>query len=301
MKTTSLALIFIILVIGEIRAQIGINTDNSLPETSAMLDIKSTSRGVLVPRLTESQIRTITNPVNSLLVFCTTDDKFYAFLSASGEWKEVLFGPGSITPTCGLPFTDERDGKIYPTVQVGTQCWMGRNLNVGTRINGNQNQTDNSTLEKYCFNNLESNCDVYGGLYQWSEMMQYSTTEGVQGICPDDWHLPTDADFTVLTTYLGGLAAAGGKMKETGTGHWTAPNTGATNESGFTLLPGGLRNYVGGFGDLNNRGSIWSSTINTGAGFDCSFNLDLFYNTSAVERQSGAMWSNGFSVRCLKD
>jgi uncharacterized protein (TIGR02145 family) len=282
-------------------AQMGINADNTHPDGSAMLDVKSTSKGLLIPRLTQEQIQTITNPVNSLLVFCTTDDKFYAYLTASSQWKEVLFGTGALTPTCGTPVTDVRDGKSYNTVQIGTQCWMSQNLNIGTRINYNQNQGNNATIEKFCYNNLESNCDLFGGLYQWEEMMQYTTTPGAQGICPADWHLPTDAELTTLTTYLGGIGVAGGKMKETGTAHWTSPNAGATNESGFSALPGGFRNYIGGMGLLYDRSSIWSSTINGGAGYDCSWNVDLYYNHDDVDRQGGAMWVNGFSVRCVKD
>jgi uncharacterized protein (TIGR02145 family) len=131
------------------------------------------------------------------------------------------------------------EGQTYNTVQIGTQCWFKKNLNIGTRIDGFGNQSNNGIIEKYCFNNLESNCDVYGGLYQWDEMMQYSTTPGVQGICPTGWHLPTDAEWTTLTDYLGGISIAGGKMKEAGITHWKSPNTGATNSSGFTALPGG--------------------------------------------------------------
>jgi len=136
---------------------------------------------------------------------------------------------------------------------IGTQCWFKENLNVGTMINGTHNQTNNSVIEKYCYNNLTSNCDIYGGLYQWGEMVQYLNgtsntttwnpppTGNVQGICPTGWHIPKDAEWTVLTTYLGGVSVAGGAMKETGNAHWSSPNTGATNSSGFTALGSGLR------------------------------------------------------------
>jgi uncharacterized protein (TIGR02145 family) len=282
-------------------AQVAINADNSLPDNAAILDVKSTTRGLLVPRMTETQLRTITNPVNSLLVFCTTDDKFYVYLSASGEWKEVLYGSGTLAPTCGTPVTDVRDGKTYNTVQIGTQCWMSQNMNIGTRINNGQNQGNNSTFEKYCYNDLESNCDVHGGIYQWNEMMQYTIVQGVQGICPAGWHLPTDGEWTTLVTFLGGPDLAGGKMKETGTTHWWSPNTGATNESGFTVLPGSTRYYTGGFGPLGDRGAFWSSTYNSGAGYNCSYNYDIYYNDDNIVRAEGAMWVNGFNVRCLKD
>lgn len=199
---------------------------------------------------------------------------------------------------CGSPFTDTRDSKTYTTVPIGTQCWMAENLNIGTRIDGSSNQANNATIEKYCYENSEAQCDVYGGLYQWNEMMNYTTTPGVQGICPDGWHLPTDAEWTALTTYLGGESVAGGKMKETGTTHWNSPNTGATNSSGFTGLPGGYRNIGGTFGGLGSDGYFWSSseysTTNAWA-------RGLSYSSAFVYRYIGLNKSYGFSVRCLRD
>jgi uncharacterized protein (TIGR02145 family) len=184
-------------------------------------------------------------------------------------WEQNL---GAITkiPTltpfgCGDVFIDSRDGQTYNTVQIGTQCWMAENLNIGTMIPGSNEMTNNSIIEKYCFENNTANCDTYGGLYQWNEMMEYITTSGVQGICPANWHLPTDAEWTVLTTFLGGESIAGGKMKatgtlEAGTGLWWDPNTGATNESSFTALPGGYRFSYGLFYNVHNYTYFWSST-----------------------------------------
>jgi len=295
------AFAFLVLFAGRGFSQVGVNTVNSSPDPSAMLDINAANKGLLIPRLTLDQIRTITQPGNSLLVFCTTDQKFYAFMADSARWKELLYGPGRITPTCGIPFTDVRDGRSYATIQIGTQCWMAQNLNAGTRIDNNYSQPNNSVIEKYCYNDLESNCDLFGGLYQWSEMMQYVTTPGVQGICPAGWHLPTDDEWMTMGTELGGLEVAGGKLKEAGTAHWIAPNTGATGESGMTALPGSYRGYLGGFGAPGERAAFWTSTRNTGASYNCSWNYDLFYNSAGAARQSGAMWSNGFSVRCVKN
>jgi len=163
----------------------------------------------------------------------------------------------SASANCGSPFTDSRDGKTYNTVLIGNQCWMKENLNIGTMINGTQGQTNNGVIEKHCYNNLESNCGIYGGLYQWNEIMQYVTTEGTTGLCPAGWHIPTDSEWTTLITNLGGTAVAGGKMKETGTTHWNSPNN-ATNESGFTALPGGCNN--GGFNYMGTFGLFWSSS-----------------------------------------
>ena len=91
--------------------------------------------------------------------------------------------------SCGCAFMDNRDDRWYESVQIGEQCWMAENLNAGIQIDGMNDQTDNDTIEKYCYDNLESNCDHFGGLYQWNEAMLYSVIPGVQGICPDGWYL----------------------------------------------------------------------------------------------------------------
>ena len=198
---------------------------------------------------------------------------------------------------CGLPLIDVRDGQIYQTVQIGEQCWMAENLNIGTMINGSNDQTDDGTIEKYCYENSTSNCDTYGGLYQWNEMMQYTTTQGVQGICPEGWHLPTDAEWTTLVDFLGGSSVAGGKMKEAGYAHWNSPNTGATNESGFTALPGGCRNTFGYFNYLGSTAYFWSSTEDDTY---VAWDRYLFYNSDNVVRYDNAK-HNGYSVRCFQD
>ena len=174
---------------------------------------------------------------------------------------------------------------------------MAQNLNIGIKINGSQEQTNNGIIEKYCYNDLESNCEIYGGLYQWNEMMQWTTTSGVQGICPTGWHSPTDGEWTALTTYLGGESVAGGKMKESNLSHWSYPNTGATNSSGFTALPGGYRSYDGEFSYLTYDASFWSSSQYDAAG---AWYRGLNYYFEYVD-SSGSPKTNGFSTRCLKD
>jgi|GEM_PF-2184697 len=201
------------------------------------------------------------------------------------------------TFTCGDDFTDARDGQTYSTVLIGDQCWMAENLNIGIRIDGSSDQIDNGTVEKYCYDNNEANCDIYGGMYQWNEMMDYVTTEGVQGICPAGWYLPTDAEWTVLTTYLGGESVAGGKMKETGTSHWNSPNTGATNSSGFTGLPGGYRYTNGAFDDLGYDGDFWSSTeysTTSAWGRVLTYSDDNAYSYYYTK-------GYGLSVRCVRE
>jgi uncharacterized protein (TIGR02145 family) len=202
--------------------------------------------------------------------------------------------------TCGLPIADPRDGKTYSTVQIGTQCWMARNLNVGSMIPYTQEMANNGTVEKYCYNNNAANCDIYGGLYQWNEIMNYSTTQGIAGICPSvtGWHLPTDPELTLLSSYLGGDNIAGGKLKETGTVHWNSPNTGATNESGYIGLPGGYRINYGSLGtiEIGNAGSFWSSSEFSTNNARMRF---LSYNSIIFTRSSQSK-TYGYSVRCVK-
>ncbi|MCX6269277.1 MAG: fibrobacter succinogenes major paralogous domain-containing protein [Bacteroidetes bacterium] len=188
-------------------------------------------------------------------------------------------------------------GQTYNTVLVGTQCWLKENLNVGTKLSGLQNQSNNSVTEKYCFGNIDANCTVYGGLYQWDEAMQYVATAGTTGICPPGWHIPTDAEWTALSVFLSGAAAAGGKMKETGTAHWAAPNTGANNSSSFTALPGDYRDELGDFLALNYDAYFWSSSASTST-FAWSRYL---INTTAEVFRDDMEKITGLSVRCIKN
>ncbi len=100
--------------------------------------------------------------------------------------------------SCGNNLTDIRDNKVYPTIQIGTQCWMRKNLNYGKTIYSGTAQTDNCLNEKYCYNDNAANCTLYGGLYQWDELMAYNTTPGSQGLCPPGWHVPTQAEWMTL-------------------------------------------------------------------------------------------------------
>lgn len=214
-----------------------------------------------------------------------------------------------ITPpwNCGQPITDSRDGIIYTTVQIGTQCWMAKNMNHGTRINGSSSQGNNNVAEKYCYGDLELNCDVYGGLYQWDEAMQYSTTPGVQGICPSGWHLPTDSEWCTLTQYIDPTVNcgttgwsgtnAGGRMKEAGLTHWASPNTGATNSSGFTALPEGYRSNNGSFYDLASNAQFLSSSQ---VGSTGEWGWYLSSVSGKVYRFIGIK-AYGYSARCLQD
>ncbi len=216
----------------------------------------------------------------------------------------------SATLPCGSPITDSRDGKTYNTVLIGMQCWFAQNLNVGSKVN--TVQTNNGTIEKYCFNNNDANCNTYGGLYMWDEIMNYTTSSssnpsGRQGICPSGWHLPSDAEWCQMETYLDAVincgpsgfrgVNGGGKMKETGLIHWVTPNTGATNSSGFTALPGGNYTGLGGFGSLNYLAEFWNATqLDAYNGWFRS----LSFNTAQAGRYNDYK-SSAYSGRCVQD
>lgn len=200
-------------------------------------------------------------------------------------------------PCTGIP-TVSYGGKTYNTVQIGTQCWLKESLNIGTMVNGLADQTDNSVIEKYCYGNSEAQCDVYGGLYQWNEMMQYNPMLGAQGICPPGWFIPTDEDWSTLASFLGGSDGAGGKLKEDGLSHWQTPNAGATNVSGFTALGAGHRDPVGNFASLQQYINLWSSTV---SGTTTAYSRAIGYDLPNMWQDAGYEKSSGFSVRCLKN
>ena len=151
-----------------------------------------------------------------------------------------IWGPGT-WPNCG---NVTYDGKIYHTVVIGEQCWLRENLDVGTMITGGTNQTNNGLIEKYCYNDNPTNCDTYGGLYQWNEAMQYVITTGTQGICPNGWHIPSFADFATLKAAVGD---DGNKLKAVGQG---SGGGAGTNTSGFSALLAGYRDQTAIFAGL---------------------------------------------------
>jgi uncharacterized protein (TIGR02145 family) len=194
----------------------------------------------------------------------------------------------------------DKDGNVYTSVTIGTQVWMVENLK-STKYNdgtGIPNVTENTawanlTTPGYCWynNDVSTYKATYGALYNW-----YTLNTGK--LCPIGWHVPSDAEWTTLTTFLGGENIAGGKLKEAGTTHWLSPNTDATNETGFTALPGGLRGYSNGiFISIGQYGYWWSSSLDFGNQF---FGRNLFNNTSLVWKSAFDKQS-GLSIRCLKD
>jgi uncharacterized protein (TIGR02145 family) len=190
------------------------------------------------------------------------------------------------------------DGNVYTTVTIGTQVWMLENLKTTKYNDGSDipNVTDSSawavlSTPGYCwYNNDAFNKNEYGGLYNW-----YAVNTGK--LCPKGWHIPSVEEWNILVNYLGGRTIAGRKLKETGNTHWVNALTDASNESGFTGLPGGYCDYNGAFRFLGYNADYWSST---------EFNLtdanvlDMFYEVSYLNI-AHVNKHYGFSVRCVKD
>jgi uncharacterized protein (TIGR02145 family) len=387
---------FLILWCSAALSQVGINTDGSQPSSSALLDVNSTSKGFLLPRMTYDERKMISNPAEGLMVYCTDcglnsspvlsifitgvwkilNDcaapdssnsgvhqpfgqriiwKWHPVANAAGyKWSTTnvystsidvgtdtskletglnfgttysryvwTYGSCGISVvsqltqttndywTCGEPFTDTRDATEYQTVVIsgeyGSQCWMAENLNIGTMIDVSLEQISNGSIEiieKYCYDNFDSLCGVYGGLYQWNEMMQYNPGEGIQGICPVGWHIPTHWEWCVLPVNVGYCTDCN-LIGNTGCGAGlvlkSAPGLGVgwngTNSSGFTALPAGDRTYLGWFYGLYMLAGFWSSS---------SYNSSEAWSMGLSSYDHGVSFYNsqknmGYSVRCIKN
>ncbi len=190
------------------------------------------------------------------------------------------------------------DGNHYPTVTIGSQIWLAKNLKTTKYTDGgaieypgadNNAWMTNTTGAYAWYDNSIGNKDVYGALYNW-----YAADTSI--LCPNGWHVPTDEEWTTLTTFLGGMDIAGGKLKETGLLHWIDPNLDATNVTGFTALPGGNRNGNGSFAFLGSAGNWWSATADILGAYD----RHLYNSNGSIYRELYGM-NMGFSVRCVRD
>jgi uncharacterized protein (TIGR02145 family) len=230
------------------------------------------------------------------------------FTGKSGIYANVKTDIPSNDKTITFSFTPCTDGdnNNYSIVEIGTQVWMAENLKTTKYNDGTEIPlvTDNKTWDllttpAYCwsYNNEAFFKEIFGALYDWYALD--AAHNGSKNVCPTGWHVPSVNEFTTLGDYLGGTGVAGGKLKETGTTHWYPLNEKATNESGFTALPGGYRSYDGSFQAVGERCEFWTS-------------LEVGYNDIAYffgllgssEQFPGSGYTNedvGMSIRCLKD
>jgi uncharacterized protein (TIGR02145 family) len=259
------------------------------------------------------------------------DEEMAVALKINGNWKildKILPDGGfvrgkkyEVTLNTGSEgwyntMTDSRNGdeNTYKLVVIGGQIWMAENLaylpSVVALATGSEDE--DHSADSYCYVNgyngtdvddakATSNYTTYGVLYNWNAAMagamsSSSNPSGVQGICPAGWHLPSDAEWTTLTDYLGGVTVAGGKLKETGTDHWSSTNTDVTNSSGFTALPGGCRSSVS-ISSPGTNGYWWSSTMKD----ENNTWYRLLYNTNIYVYSMNTSKNSGYSVRCLRN
>jgi len=201
---------------------------------------------------------------------------------------------------------DVRDERVYITVQIGELVWMAQNLDHGEMIDGSIPAPDDEAIQKYCYDNNPANCEKYGGLYTWHEMMQYNLDDP-HGVCPDGWHIPSDEEWKILEMHLEmsgddvnlegwrGIDQ-GGKLKALGDEFWDPPNEGATDEFGFRAIGAGGRSTVGDFGGLNLYTLFWTSTWVE----PLPWYRSVFGNRADIGRNAGNV-QYGNSVRCVKD
>ncbi|MBU1350155.1 hypothetical protein KKH19_03555, partial [Patescibacteria group bacterium] len=210
---------------------------------------------------------------------------------------------------CGSSITDSRDSKTYATVEIGTQCWMKQNMNIGTRIAGTSNQGTGcaaGTIQKYCYSNIDAYCNSTnhpnypdGGLYQWDQAMCGSTTQGAQGICPTGWHIPTDAEQYTLENYL---KDAGQTCNAARSGTWDCATAGTklkpNGSSGFEGNLAGYRYTDGSFINRDSYAFFWSSLESGSSAW-----IRYLDSSSSTVYRTAHLYHQlyGFSVRCIKD
>jgi uncharacterized protein (TIGR02145 family) len=272
-------------------AQVGIGT--TTPNSSSILDLTSTNKGLILPRMTTIQRNTIVTPVAGMVVFNTDSDCIEIYRSSG--WFNICSGTISTSIT---------------RVSSCGQTWMAKNLDVSTYRNGDiipevsdSAQWSTLTTGAWCWYNNDSATygAIYGKLYNW-----YAVNDP-RGLAPNGWHVPSNSEWNILVECLDSNAdttcmscaqssIAGGALKQTDTTYWLSPNSGATNSSGLTCLPAGHRYDYGAFKNIGEEADFWSSSTNVN---NALYRFLSYYNSSIGTNSYGK--ANGFSVRCIKD
>ncbi|MCP4090431.1 MAG: hypothetical protein GY746_11670, partial [Gammaproteobacteria bacterium] len=265
-----------------------------------------------------------TDPATSFTGFIDSTYSLVWTISNSCGSTEDMVIIGFVHFNCGT-ITDSRDGNTYTTAKIGIQCWMKENLAYLPSVSPTD-QGSKTSPYYYVYDyqgtsvsaaKATSNYQTYGVLYNWpaamaGELSSSGVPSGVKGVCPTGWHLPSDEEWKILEGEVDGTyeypdpewnatewrgTDAGSNLKEIGTIHWNSSNTGATNNSGFTALPGGYRYWLGGFSLVGYNANFWSSAENNSY---YPWGRILSYGSSNVLRINYAK-GNGYSVRCVKD
>ncbi|MEI7452032.1 MAG: fibrobacter succinogenes major paralogous domain-containing protein [Candidatus Falkowbacteria bacterium] len=258
------------------------------------------------------------------LSFCLGSqvDKFSAgnnILTPTGIVSVVAtsssFACGSTIAYAGGPYdlsgSSRNQGGYYRTVQIGSQCWFKDNLNIGTMVIASSSDnvvSNNGIVEKYCYNNITSNCDIHGGLYSWGEAMQYSVTESAQGVCPTGWHIPSDSEQNTLDQYLKTVGQTCNPNRNT----WDCYGAGIQYQDPLlfnALLSGVKIGASSGFTYFGNNSQFWSSTVISGTrAWDRLIELIGGYDDEGTWVETGHYIlrtndnnSYGYSVRCIHD
>lgn len=300
------SLIFIFFSIPLMKAQqnVGISENPITPDSSAILELQSTTKGFLITRMTSTERDAIPSPAEALMIFNTTTKCLEIYVNG---WNEI-WCEGSTPPipvTCGDTVVDV-DGNEYPTVQIGTQCWFTKNLRTTSYDNGNPitritNDVDwaNATSGAYCWAHWDSTtyAHVHGALYNW-----YTVDAG--NLCPNGWHVPSDAEWYTLENYVDatinnpaatGYRGTNASTKLKATTGWMSSGNG-TDDYDFAASPGGSKPVTSSWNSPGNAGYWWSSTA---SGTDAW--LRNLVSWDARARRDAQPQKAGFSVRCIKD
>ncbi|MCK5705156.1 MAG: hypothetical protein KAI29_28590 [Cyclobacteriaceae bacterium] len=237
-----------------------------------------------------NQLQAVINQLNGLVGAGAID-------IAIGE--ELIFDVKVITgecTTCGQTFIDSRDNREYKTVLIGDQCWMAENLNVGDMIEGSVEQSDNDVIEKYCYQDSPAFCDTYGALYQWDEMMGFSTVKSSQGICPDGWHIPSDQEVQDMEVALG-MDSTTAALTNVWRGSDEGTQMALGGSAGYETLYSGRRVTGGMYSAIENYEYLWtSSEAGNNAWRRC-----LRVADPRVGRYNTFPKIYGMSVRCIEN
>jgi uncharacterized protein (TIGR02145 family) len=286
----------------------------STPDAAAIVDISSTTHGMLIPRMSTTQRDDISSPPEGLLIYNITEDKFDYY--TGGAWKTVLSTTSSSgsdaegSGYCSEGVTDF-DGNHYRTVKIGNQCWMAENLKSihysdGTLITGD-----------YSYNDFGYNSRSFGRLYTWAAIMNGAASSntdpsGVQGLCPVGWHVPSEEEWKQLEFTLGmslteyssfnfrGTHFEGAKLKETEDAHfWSFYHVDSVgnNYTGFSALPGGYRDDSGGYINMYFQAWFWTCTENDAT--TAFFRMLEYDYTKIYAYYSDKQFA--MSVRCVRD
>jgi uncharacterized protein (TIGR02145 family) len=221
---------------------------------------------------------------------------FMAFSCAKEEDQKVTSQMPPPAPCSETPVV-LYGGMTYPTIQIGNQCWMAQNLNIGDFLHIDENMANNGKIEKYCYWNDSILCERMGGLYQWDEMMQYAGVEGAQGICPEGWRIPTLADFDTL---LKNTSYRSRRLYDNTDYHWFLSSEDSLKVYGFNLrTTGGYNAEIEEFAGIYKYARTWTATLSAEAENEATvFQIDAYYSRRTYEDFSK---NSAYPVRCIKN